>query len=109
MSPHPYPRRHLLGLGIGLATGALGVEAARAFEIQDAPPATRDLYRLACEAPAKHVQLLAEIDAQLAGRQLSAQEIAAIKAKTACPFCGCALGLADAGAPGDKPASEPSL
>jgi len=50
---------------------------------------------------------LAEIDAQLAGRHLSAADIAAIKARAACPFCGCALVQAEPS--GDKPASEPSL
>lgn len=114
MSKHPYPRRRFLGLGATLAAGTVGAGAARAFEIQDAPPATRDLYRLACEAPAKHVQLLAEIDAQLAGRHLSAPEIASIKAATACPFCGCALAdangaPADHAVPGDKPATDTAL
>lgn len=113
MSQDHFPRRRFLGLGVGLgaglATGAACIGAARAFEIQDAPPATRELYRLACEAPAKHVQLLAEIDAQLAGRHLSAQEIASIKAKTTCPLCGCALTQADHAAPGDKPATDPAL
>lgn len=114
MSQHPYPRRLFLGLGAALATGSVGAGAARAFEIQDASPATRDLYRLACEAPAKHVQLLAEIDAQLAGRHLSAREIAAIKARTACPFCGCSLAEAseaptDHAVPGGKPTTDSSL
>ncbi len=111
MSQDHFPRRRFLGLGVGLGAGlaAAGVGPARAFEIQDAPPATRELYRLACEAPAKHVQLLAEIDAQLAGRHLSAQEIASIKAKTTCPLCGCALTQADHAVPGGKPATDSTL
>jgi len=114
MSQHAHPRRRFLGLGAALASGAVGVGTlgagtARAFEIQDAPPATRDLYRLACEAPAKHVQLLAEIDAQLAGRHLSADDIQAIKARATCPLCGCSLAQADHAVPGDKPAADPTL
>ncbi|MBL8704439.1 MAG: hypothetical protein JNM30_06340 [Rhodospirillales bacterium] len=109
MSQDHFPRRRFLGLGVALAAGATGARVAQGFEIQDAPPATRELYRLACEAPAKHVQLLAEIDAQLAGRHLSAAEIQAIKARATCPLCGCALTQADHAVPGDKPASDTSL
>lgn len=110
MGKLPIDRRRVLGLGAALATGtALGTAAgsARAFQIEEASPQTRQLYSLACEAPARHVQLLAEIDAQLAGRHLSGADIAAIKARAACPFCGCALVQAEPS--GDKPASEPSL
>ncbi len=114
MSHHAFPRRRFLGIA-GLAGASVAAGTAQAFQIQDAPPATRELYRLACEAPSKHLQLLAEIDAQLAGRQLSADDIQAIKARATCPICGC--GLADASGaqtephivPGDKPASDSSL
>ena len=102
-------RRRLLGLGYALAAGTALATTARAFEIQEASPGTRALYRLACEAPAKHVQLLAEIDAQLAGRQLSAAEIQAIKDKATCPLCGCALSQADHVLPGGKPGSDSTL
>lgn len=109
MTCYALPRRRFLGLGTILAASTALATTARAFEIQEAPPATRELYRLACEAPAKHVQLLAEIDAQLTGRNLSANEIQAIKAKATCPLCGCALTQADHAVPGGKPATDPTL
>jgi len=112
-------RRRVLGLGLGAgAAGTLLAGTARGFQIQDMPPATERLYRLACEAPARHAQLLAEIDAQLAGRRLGESEIQAIRAKATCPLCGCALAQADPaaipgdapeGSPGDKPAGDSSL
>lgn len=109
MSHHYLPRRHFLGLA-GLAGASVASGTARAFHIQDAPPATRELYRLACETPSKHLQLLAEIDAQLAGRQLSADDIQAIKARATCPLCGCSLTSAEPHvSPGDQPATDSTL
>ncbi len=48
-------------------------------------------YLLACEAPTKHAQLLAELDAELQGRRLSAAELAAVRQAATCPICGCGL------------------
>ncbi|MCK6450660.1 MAG: hypothetical protein L6R19_07350 [Alphaproteobacteria bacterium] len=94
-------RRRFLGLGMAAGAG-LAAGAARAFQIQEMPPATARAYLAACEAPALHAQLLAEIDAQLAGRTLSADEIARIKSDARCPLCGCALAT-PAPATGDTP------
>lgn len=90
MKQSSFDRRRVLGLGIGLGIGA-AAGSARAFQLQEMGPGTERVYRAACEAPALHAQLLAEVDAQLAGRHLSAEEVQAIKASTRCPFCGCAL------------------
>jgi len=84
-------RRRLLGLGALAATGVAGGRAALGFQLQEMSAPTARAYQLACEAPAKHAQLLAEIDAQLAGRVLGDGEIAAIKQAARCPLCGCAL------------------
>jgi hypothetical protein len=94
-------RRRFLGLGAGIAAGAAGAGAAGAFQLQDMPVATERLYRAACEAPTAHARLLAEIDARLAGRALSADEIQAIKTATRCPLCGCALAPPSAPLAGD--------
>lgn len=84
-------RRRFLGLGASVATAAAGAGAARAFQIQEMPVPTARAYRLACEAPADHAQLLAEIDAALQGRRLPPDEVRAIRAAARCPLCGCAL------------------
>ena len=98
-------RRRFLGLGMAAGAGlaATGMSAgARAFQIQEMPPGTARTYLAACEAPAAHARLLAEIDAQLAGRTLSADEVARLKSEARCPLCGCALAAPTAPA-GDTP------
>jgi hypothetical protein len=88
-------RRRFLGLGACVATGVAGAGAAHGFQLQDMSVPTERAYRLACEAPANHAQLLAEIDAQLAGRKLSDAEIARIRNAARCPLCGCPLAASE--------------
>lgn len=97
---NPIGRRHVLGLGLAALAGARG---AAAFQIQDMPVPTARAYRLACEAPANHARLLAEIDAQLAGRRLSDGEIAAIRGRALCPLCGCNLAALGEPLASDRP------
>ncbi|MCC6468241.1 MAG: hypothetical protein IT563_07965 [Alphaproteobacteria bacterium] len=92
-------RRRFLGLGVFAATGTATLHAAGAFQLQEMNVPTARAYRLACEAPANHAQLLAEIDASLAGRTLTAEETQAIRAAARCPLCGCALVAAAAPIP----------
>lgn len=80
-----------MAAGAGLAAASSG---ARAFQIQEMPPATARSYLAACEAPSLHARLLAEVDAQLAGRKLTPEEVQRLKSETRCPFCGCALASA---------------
>lgn len=94
-------RRRFLGLGVAAGAG-LAASAARAFQIQEMTPGTARTYLAACEAPSAHARLLAEIDAQLAGRTLSADEIARLKSEARCPLCGCAL-AAPTAQTGDTP------
>ncbi|MCC7048120.1 MAG: hypothetical protein IT562_15515 [Alphaproteobacteria bacterium] len=89
-------RRRFLGLGVFAAASAAGLRAASGFQLQEMNVPTARAYRLACEAPANHAQLLAEIDAALAGRTLTAEETRAIRAAQRCPLCGCALVAAEA-------------
>ena len=100
MATGSYGRRQFFMLGLVAAAGAPAT--AWAFQIQEMSPSAARAYMTACEAPALHARLLAEVDAQLAGRSLSADEIQRVKSETRCPFCGCPLG-APASSSGDLP------
>jgi hypothetical protein len=94
-------RRKFLGMGMAAGTG-LAAGAAHGFQIQEMPQATARSYLAACEAPSLHARLLAEVDAQLAGRNLTPEEVQRLKNETRCPFCGCAL-ASPAAPSGDLP------
>ena len=94
MNPPGFDRRQLLTLGLAGAAGlgVVGVAArAGAFELQKMGPAMARSYLSACETPALHAQMLAEVDAALAGRPLTAQQVAELRTSARCPICGCPL------------------
>ena len=95
-----YRRRRVLALGFAAAAVPAG---ARAFQIQEMPPGIARSYLAACEAPARHAELLAEIDARLEGRALGDAERQRVRAEARCPICGCALAAAQPTPPGDAP------
>jgi hypothetical protein len=100
-------RRRLLCFAASAAAGFAGAAAAtraRALSLEPMPEAMKSSYLAACEAPSLHLRLLAEIDAKLAGRELTAAQIAAVRAESRCPLCGCPLVAAEA--PGSLAAPE---
>ena len=111
MTAMRFDRRRFLALGaaLGATTGiAAGVAATRAhaLELQTMSPDLQRTYLSACEVPAKHAAMLAEVDAALAGQHLSPQRIAELRAASRCPICGCPLVVAAGPAPG--PGAAPS-
>lgn len=97
-------RRRFLCFAASAAAGFAGAGAAtraRALSLEPMPAGMKASYLAACEAPSLHRQLLAEIDAQLAGRGLAPEQVAAVKAAQSCPICGCPLAAAEA--PGTAP------
>jgi hypothetical protein len=86
--------------GAGFAAAGALAPGARALSLAPMPEGMKSAYLAACEAPSAHLRLLAEIEAQLAGRALSTEEVAAVKAASRCPICGCPLASAEPPAAG---------
>ncbi len=90
-------RRRFLCFGVAAGAG-FAAAGTQALTLEPMPEPARQSYLAACEAPGLHQQLLAEIDAKLAGGGLTREQIVAIKTSNKCPLCGCPL--VEAGAPG---------
>jgi len=95
----PLDRRRFLcfaaSAGAGFAAAAAAAPRARALSLEPMPEGMKSSYLAACEAPSLHRQLLAEVDAELAGRGFTRDEIAAVRAAKTCPICGCPLAAAE--------------
>lgn len=74
----------------------LAANRARALRLEEAALDVTEHYRAARPAcagkDAGHQQILAEFEASLAGRPLSDDEKATLRAALNCPMCGCSLG-----------------
>lgn len=88
-------RRRFLCFGVAAGAG-LAVTRANALTLESMQDGMKRSYLAACESPNLHQQLLAEIDAKLAGGGLTREQIAAIKSSNKCPLCGCPLAEAKA-------------
>ncbi len=73
--------------GIGLAAGP--AQAFRLQPIEEADSAVRRDYFGACRRETDHEVLAAELEAILEGKPLPEPDKERIRAKAACPFCGC--------------------
>ncbi len=93
-------RRRFLCLGVAAGAGLAAATRAQALTLEPMPDGVKRSYLAACEAPNLHQQLLAEIDAKLAGGGLTREQIVAIKTSNKCPLCGCPLVDALGPAPG---------
>jgi hypothetical protein len=96
MTSAPLSRRGFLA---ATSVSVLASGPAGAFSIEPAPPAVKALIQAACEAPALHARLVAELEAALEGRDAVPSERVAALAAAACPVCGCAL-LSESASPG---------
>ena len=81
------------GLGFGVATAP----KARAFTLEEPSQPVAAQYlaaRAACSrgADAFHAQIIADVQAQLAGEHVPADQQQQIISGMTCPLCGCPLG-----------------
>ncbi len=91
-------RRRFLCLGVAAGAG-LAAQRTNALTLEQMQDGMKRSYLAACESPNLHQQLLAEIDAKLAGGGLTREQIVAIKTSNKCPLCGCPLAEAQGLAP----------
>ncbi len=94
-------RRKLLSTAaLGCAGAGFGLAAApraRAFSIEEPSRKVADQYLAARAACSKgvdglHAQLIADVQAQLAGEHVPADQQERILSGMSCPLCGCPLG-----------------
>lgn len=85
-----------LGCG-GFGLGIVAAPAARAFSLESAPPSVDAQYlaaRAACSrggTDSLHTQIIADVQAQLSGEHVPAEQQQRIISGMTCPLCGCPL------------------
>jgi hypothetical protein len=93
-------RKVLSTAALGCASIGLGIAAApkaRAFTMEELPQPVAAQYlaaRAACSrgADAFHAQFIADVQAQLSGQHVPADQQQQIISGMTCPLCGCPLG-----------------
>ncbi|MBI3451992.1 MAG: hypothetical protein HY057_04010 [Rhodospirillales bacterium] len=89
-----FDRRRFLGstaLGvIGTAAALVAGRPARAFLREGPDPVAESIYLRACETQRTHLQLVADLAAQLEGQETPVRAREIVLAMN-CPICGCKL------------------
>lgn len=82
-------RSFVSGLALMAGSGLLLGRRAFALSIEEPSAKVQALYAARCSASGEHAALLAEAEASMQGRTLSAVEREAILSAVTCPICGC--------------------